>query len=65
MLWALSTLPELKTLDVNSVELVGGESQADVAILPAYPGSDLTFQKWFVSLPNENKGQTDTKCWPP
>ena len=29
--------PELKTLDVNSVELVGGESQADIAILPAYP----------------------------
>ena len=29
--------PELKTLDVNFVELVGGESQADIAILPAYP----------------------------
>ena len=28
---------ELKTLDANSVELVGGESQADIAILPAYP----------------------------
>ena len=29
--------PELKTLEVNSVELVGGEIQADIAILPVYP----------------------------
>ena len=29
--------PELITLDVNSVALVGGEIQAGIAILPAYP----------------------------
>ena len=29
--------PKLITLDVNSVELVGGEIQAGIAILPTYP----------------------------
>ena len=28
-------------------------------------GFDLTFQKWFVIFPNENKRKTDVKCCPP
>ena len=26
---------------------------------------DLTFQKWIVSLPNENNHKTHVKCWQP
>ena len=59
--------PELKTLEVNSVELVGGEIQADIAILPVYPamfkiGSLRGIENNTILLKIEPSNIPTTKC---
>ena len=59
--------PELKTLEVNSVELVGGEIQADIAILPVYPamfkiGSLRSIENNIILLYIEPSNIPTTKC---